>query len=224
MAKKRKVKDEQERGFQVPEFDRDEYVRKEVRDARTTLVTLGYAFLFAMFSFSVALYGPQGVSAGILLGFGGMFTLRWFLGLAGIRVNELEKKHVLGFSLLFLLTWLAVWVVLSNPPASDISPPMVRSIEVIEAGDNWTAADPVRAGEEYRVYARVLDLGEIGTVTLRIDPATATESYEMTEDPWREGWYYAEVTFRAGTRSLDVTAEDDAGNEGSLTRTIHVSE
>jgi len=224
MAKKRKIKDKEaeESGFQIPEFDRGEYERKELRDGKLTIATIFYAAVFAMFSFVVALYGDDGTRIGIFLGFGGMFTLRHFLRLAGFRVDELEVKQIVGYSMLFLFTWLAVWTVISNPPASDISRPYIETIEIrSEVNGTWEESDyPVNSGETLRVYARVYDYGDLDTVTVEIWDSQGLEaSGEMTEAD--DGWFYFEHTFSNGNFDIIVKAVDTV--ENSSTRSLNIN-
>jgi len=225
MAKKRKIKDQEaeEAGFQFPEFDRAEYERKEVRDGKLTIATIFYAAVFAMFSFVVALYGDDGTRLGVFIGFGGMFTLRHFLRLAGFNMEDIEIKHIVGYSMLFLFTWLAIWTVISNPPASDISRPSIETIEVREyVNGSWVRSDyPVDGGETRRVYARVYDYGDLDTVTLEIwEGDTSVVTSEMTE--FGDGWYYYEYTFNSGdSYTLKVSAVDTA--ENSSTRSVIIN-
>ncbi len=216
MAKKRKIKDKEaeEKGFQIPEFDRAEYERKEIRDGKLTIATIFYAAVFAMFSFVVALYGDDATSVGILIGFGGMFTLRHFLRLAGFRLDELETKHIVGYSMLFLFTWLAIWTVMSNPPASDISSPSIETVEVRE-NDNgsWVRSSyPVESDESLRVYARVYDYGDLDVVNIEIwtNAGDLEASGDMTEAD--DGWYYFDHTFSNGNWDIVVKAVDTAEN------------
>jgi hypothetical protein len=54
MAKKRKKqKEEESYEFKMPEFDEEEYLRKEVRDSKTLFVTFIYGVLIAFVSFSL---------------------------------------------------------------------------------------------------------------------------------------------------------------------------
>jgi len=225
MAKKRKIKDKEaeESGFQIPEFDRGEYERKELRDGKLTIATIFYAAVFAMFSFVIALYGDDATSVGILIGFGGMFTLRHFLRLAGFRMDELETKHIVGYSMLFLFTWLAIWTVMSNPPASDISSPSIEAMEIRgDVNGTWKKVDPpVDSGESLRVYARVYDYGDLDVVTIEIwtNAGELNASGEMTEAD--DGWFYFDHTFDNGSWDIIVKAVDTVENSSS--RSININ-
>jgi hypothetical protein len=233
MAKKRKMKDQEaeEAGFKVPEFDRDEYMQKEVRDGKMTIVTMVYAAIFAMFSFVVALYGDDGTRIGIFIGFGGMFTLRHFHRLAGFNTDELEVKHLIGYSMLFLFTWLAIWTVMSNPPASDISAPSIEVIEIREeVNGTWVRAEePYNSDTPLRVYVKVYDYGDLDVVTLKIVRNTDGDTSELT--PMIEAgdnWYYADTEFEGGggatvQYTLVITAEDTAENTSTRNKSINVS-
>jgi len=227
MAKKRKIKDQEaeEAGFQFPEFDRGEYERKEVRDGKLTIAVIFYAAVFAMFSFVVALYGDDGTRLGVFIGFGGMFTLRHFLRLAGFNMEDIEIKHIVGYSMLFLFTWLAIWTVISNPPASDISRPSIETIEVREyVNESWVRSEyPVDGGEPLRVYAEVYDYGDLDTVTLEIwQGGDRLNTSEMTESG--DGWYYYDYTFNSGgSYTLKVRAVDTVENSSTHSMIINAA-
>ena len=217
MARKRKVREEPP--FKIPEFDREEFERKEIRDAKLTLTTFFYAFVIAMFTYAVGLYD---VRLAVLIGFLAIYSLKYLFPLAGFNTGEMEKKTWAGMGALFLFTWLAIWILLVNPPATDFSRPEIEKIEVWEEENGtWAPHEgPVYDGDDIMVAARVLDNGEISSVTLTIEKGDNTTSVNMI---YRDGWYVHQMTVEKGVYHFTIKAEDEAGNVATRTMVLDVS-
>ncbi|MEE9118811.1 MAG: hypothetical protein V3U02_09520, partial [Calditrichia bacterium] len=128
MAKKRK-KEKKEEGyeFKMPEFDEEEYLKKEVRDAKTFFITFVYAAMIALVSFGLTFVD---VAAAVLVGFIAIIFLRHIYPMLGIDTSLIEKKQWAGNIIMFIFTWLAIWILLSNPPFSDSASPTIDHVEV----------------------------------------------------------------------------------------------
>jgi hypothetical protein len=125
MAKKRKKqKEEESYEFKMPEFDEEEYLRKEVRETKTLFVTFFYAALIGVVSF--ALTGLEFALAA-LVGFIGIVFLRHIYPLLGINTALLEKKQWGTNIIFYIFTWLLIWIILTNPPFSDFQGPNIKN-------------------------------------------------------------------------------------------------
>lgn len=146
MAKKRrKDKVEQEDyEFRPPEFKEDEFLKKELRDTRTAVLTIVYAAAFGVIAGVISLNGAF-VGLAFLAAIVGMFTLKWFYGIAKVDTSGFVKKNWVGNVGSFFFTFLAVWVLLLNMPFSDHANPTVT--KVIVWVDNGTSV----RGIEYKV-------------------------------------------------------------------------
>lgn len=126
MAKKRKKQKEEEESyeFKMPEFDEEEYLRKELRETKTLFTTFVYGALIGIVSF-----GLTGVDVAIaaLVGFIGVIFLRHIYPLVGINTALLEKKQWATNIIFYLFTWLLIWIILTNPPFSDIQGPNIKN-------------------------------------------------------------------------------------------------
>ncbi len=138
MAKKRrKEKEEEGYDFKMPEFDEEEYLRKEVRDTKTLLVTFVYAVFIGIVSFSLTYVD---VALALLVGFIAIVFLRHIYPLVRIDTTLLEKKQWAGNIMMYLFAWLAVLILLSNPPFSDFAAPTIKDEGIYFESNpgNWT--------------------------------------------------------------------------------------
>jgi hypothetical protein len=94
MAKKRKRQKEEEEvyEFKMPEFDEEEYLRKELRDTKTLYITFAYGVAIAFVSFGFSFFDP---AIGALFGFLGIIFLRHIYTLIKVDTSLLEKKQCL---------------------------------------------------------------------------------------------------------------------------------
>ena len=172
MAKKRK-KEKEEGGyeFKMPEFDEEEYLKKEVRDARALFVTFGYAVTIGLVSFGLTLVD---IALAALVGFIAIVFLRHIYSLVGVDTTSLEKKQWGGNIIMYIFTWLAVWILLSNPPFSDIADPTIKE-DAIYFGDsgNWTRLndtnrDEIPIGTNISINVTIVDNVKVDEDTIRI--------------------------------------------------------
>ena len=133
MAKKRK-KDkkhkEEEYEFRPPEFDEEEFLKKELRDTKTVLITVCYAAAFGIVAAVLSHISSKLIGVSFLLVFVGLYSLRYFYPFVKIKTEEFQKKNWAGNVAWFFLTFLAVWVLTFNYPFSDHANPEVEDIVV----------------------------------------------------------------------------------------------
>ncbi|MBU4189538.1 MAG: hypothetical protein KJ886_00885 [Candidatus Thermoplasmatota archaeon] len=110
MTKKKK---DEEHEFKLPEFDEKEYMEKEVEDAKFSFIVMGYSVLMGVVSFLLlTLSFEVAFAVGILAGFGLKFLPLPF----GMDITKFDKKKWLGNGIMYILTWLAVLMILCNLP------------------------------------------------------------------------------------------------------------
>jgi hypothetical protein len=152
MAKKRKKdkgRKEEEYEFKPPEFDEKEFLKKELRDTRTVLITVGYAGLFGVLAAVLANISSKLIGLSFLLVFVGLYSLRYFYPLIKIKTEDFQKKNWAGNVAWFFLTFLAVWVLTFNYPVSDHASPAVEDVVIWVT--NETTGDVV--GIDYKYVA-----------------------------------------------------------------------
>jgi len=133
MAKKRKETDsEEDKPFKLPKFNEEEFLRREKRNIKTTILSFGFGILmtFICFGFWV-LMGHQD-------------SLRWPLVLLVAVVNAVFLKPIfLRFNIdlkdftgknwfssymVYFFTWLIFFIVIVNPPFYDDEPPRIQAV------------------------------------------------------------------------------------------------
>jgi hypothetical protein len=124
MAKKVKSDEDSAPAFKFPEFDEKEYMRDEIRDAKAviaaTLLALPLAGAAALMTANVH------PTAGIVVGIAGFGAL-YFLFLTLFKdLSVFKVKHWLMSIGGYFLTFLAVWILLINPPFMDLSAPVIE--------------------------------------------------------------------------------------------------
>ena len=127
MAKKKKG-EKAEPSFVFPEFNRTEWLEKEVRDSKAGLIGVAWALLVGLMSWQLSLATGQ-ARYGLLFGFAACFAIIKILPLI-IDTSSFERKSWAGPILTALFAWLGVFILLSNPPFSDIAPPRVGGLEI----------------------------------------------------------------------------------------------
>lgn len=163
MAKKKKKKEEEKYDFKFPKFDKKEYLEKEMRDAKVTFVTIGYAIIMVIITFFVA---KIDVKLGLLVCIIGMVTLKKLYESIGFDTITFEKKNWFGHGAIYFFTWLGFWILLSNPPIVDNAPPFIQDIGYAKNTDfsNGTIA----IGDNITIWANVSDNTEVKNVSITI--------------------------------------------------------
>jgi hypothetical protein len=123
LSKRRKERDpDQPRGFDAPEFDEPEFIRKEVISFRAALVLLLWSLVAALVSFVVWLtVAGEGLGwyTGLIIAAGMGYMLRWILPALKVDISHFKKKEWFGTGALFFFSWLAFFILVMNPPIYD---------------------------------------------------------------------------------------------------------
>ncbi len=127
-------KEERKVVFEAPEFDEREYLTEQLHNIRTTLffiilaIPMGAAWAFTSISTGFNVAGLAVSVVGYIVG-------TQFLKLVlGIDLLEGPKRLLGTTFLLYLFTSLAFAVVLSNPPANDVTEPSITDVVVAVKG------------------------------------------------------------------------------------------
>lgn len=206
MAKKRRRDkvEQEDYEFRPPEFKEDEFLKKELTDTRTAVLTIVYAAAFGVIAGAISLNGAF-VGLAFLAALVGMFTLKSFYSLAKVDTSGFAKKNWVGNVGSFFFTFLAVWVLLLNMPFSDHANPTVdkaivwvdngttvRGIEykldkiskvyswvAINATDNAETMISKAGNYTINITAKVSDNGDLASVKIAIGSQSST-FFDMT--------------------------------------------
>lgn len=243
MAKKRKKdkkRKEDEYEFKPPEFDEEEFLKKELRDTKTVLMTVGYSVVFGVIAAILSNLSSKLIGVSFLLVFVGIYSLRYFYPLMKVKTEDFQKKNWAGNVAWFFLTFLAVWVLTFNYPFSDHADPEVEDIVVwvtdMDTGEvnalryyynntlsvhKWSSdvaqtaqIDVSSANLTINITAHVSDNGVLSTVDISVGP---TEGIYESMDRERVNRYGLDMTEAdlAGMSELMffIYASDDKGND-----------
>jgi hypothetical protein len=218
MAKKRKKQKVEEEAyeFKMPEFDEEEYLRKELRDTKTLYITFGYGVAIAFVSFGFSFFDP---AIGALFGFIGIIFLRHIYQLIRVDTTLLEKKQWGTNIIFYIFTWLLVWIILTNPPFSDFQEPTIKSDEIyFGSPGNWTRLNEDNAAnfttaDNVSINVTIIDNVEVDTSSIRISilyNSVVIENNSM-ENLGKNKFAYIFNVGNPGPYEYKITAKDVNG-------------
>ncbi len=223
MAKRKRKEDEEEEtgSFKFPEFDRKEFILKEMAMARILFAVTGFALAMGIIAFFLTLELNNAI-IGLMVGIAGFFPLKNIAEKAG-DTSKLEKKDWFGHYSIYFLTFLAVWVLLFNYPITDVSHPEIGGVAVyvqnLNTTDNSTTWVPVAEGKEIpagsniSIRANVTDNGELSTVTAIISNNDGTVNITLNMVRMENTHtFQCQPDLTAGHYTFVIHAEDAAGN------------
>lgn len=233
MAKKKRRKAEEKIVFKRPEFDEREHMKKELVNAKVGIITFFYGLPYAVASWQLALAGLAifGLMAVII----GILSLRYIYPLFGIDVEGFEKKTWLGNGAVLVFTWLSVWILLLNPPFSDLAKPTISSVQVSGDGVSWEKVTRdsnvdvklnITSGQgDLTIKAKITDNVRVSKVDMEIEGV-------LYEDigPWAGGdSHYFGKLLTMGQSALPKTipvqimAWDESGHRNTFSFTLDLS-
>ena len=122
MAKKRRIIEkkaqEEEYEFVPPEFDEEEFIRKDLYGTKILLIIACFSIVIGLLCSCLqrAFNGNTGIGLGLALLFLGIFAIKPFLKLIRVDPDLIERKSMVGNTIMYLLLGLGVWILMINPP------------------------------------------------------------------------------------------------------------
>jgi hypothetical protein len=113
--------------FDVPKFDEDEFVRKELISFRTTVVLFVYTIIIALVTYLV--WQATGLTFLPLMGLAlvAAVALKPIFKVAKIDISHWKRKEWVGTVLIYFFFWLGFVLLAFNPPFSDTAPPVIQA-------------------------------------------------------------------------------------------------
>ena len=176
MAKK---KGKREETFTFPEFKREEYRTKEVRDSKVAIFAVFYAVFIALICYFIVRMTDLG-SIVVFLGFAAPFGLIPILPHI-TDTSEFERKNWFGPIFMSFMAWLGLFILLSNPPFNDIAKPKFQQMELYtEVEGGWNTTLELGADTPFVLLISVKDNWEIDNVQVSGSKGgSGFMSYEM---------------------------------------------
>ena len=121
MAKKRRIIEkkaqEEEYEFVPPEFDEEEFIRKDLYGTKIIFVVAAFAIIIGILCSCVQkAFADTGLWLGLALMFLGVAAINPLLRLLRFDPELLERRTIVGNALFYLLLTLGIWILLVNPP------------------------------------------------------------------------------------------------------------
>lgn len=230
MAKKWKKKaDDEEEDFKLPEFDEKEYVEKELKETRILVVTVLASFVFAFVSLGIMLIANKECLAGVAVGLMGAVALFFIYPAAKIDITKFDGKKWAMNVLTYLGLWLAVWILISNPPVTDLTPPTIREVTG-SSGHGWVPESQSQLtlslanSTAVTLNATVTDNHKLDPTTVgcvispmgSVTPMQSTTVHAIGSSKWQ--WSVEGIT--PGQYTVTIRAKDSSSNEKVLQFTL----
>jgi hypothetical protein len=179
MAKKKRK--EPKEVFKEPEFDEVEFMRNEMTSTKASIVAIIYAIPVAIVSFGLTVAGLAAV--GFLVGIIAIFMLKYLFDMLKVSTEGFEKKTWFMQGALTFFVWILVWILLLNPPFSDVAEPTIKDVEMWQQSPNgsWTnrtvlqlsggsyqPGNPLPAGSVIKLKLNASDNTGLNKVTISV--------------------------------------------------------
>lgn len=209
MAKKKREED-----WQPPEFNEVDFMKKEIRGARASIMSVLWAVpaAFASYAFTLVDSGA-GPAIGFFTGLGMMYLLKWILPILRVDVSAFKRRDWLGHGSSFFFSWLAFWILLLNPPFADLTAPVINGITV-----NGTS---VTCGGNVASTTSSVDLNVTASDNVGVTFASYAVGGQQANPLSRTSGNLWQASFAIPTSaSVTITLSDAAGHSASCQFTI----
>ena len=228
MAKRRKKeKEEESEEYEFPEFDKKEYMLNELRKGKCVYISVALAPVFSIAALYVFIYSGHEALLGFLIGLTGIGLLKTLFQTAGIEISELGKKEWAMSVAMYLFTFLAVWIILMNPPFSDFADPTLNDIEMEferdgEIVEHEYVRDNDNITETYNVtiIATITDNVEVDHDSIRIYIDNEEYIMEWQTDTHEYHLTFNNITVEDISMAVSIYMRDVNDNENEVTRNL----
>ncbi|MBX8631354.1 MAG: hypothetical protein KIY12_05865 [Thermoplasmata archaeon] len=208
MAKKKKV-EEEEFVFKPPEFDEREYIEKDLRDSKILIVTTIFGLIAGILAAAATILLNSALLGFVFIILFLIAVFRLIYPLLKVDVSKFRRTDFIYRGGTIIVTALAIWILLVNPPFYVMSPPSLHDFAIAEkTTSGWQSyslsnSTVIPAGT-LNISAVVLHQGEV-TVWIYLTNATGTGRYEMNYAG--DSVYSFIHYFAAGAYSFVIVAE-----------------
>jgi hypothetical protein len=229
MAKKWKKKaDDGDYGFKYPEFDEREYLVKELKETRILIVTILMAVIFAVISLASMLIMPnKDALVGLIVGLVGIMSLRFVYPAFKIDTSAFDWKKWFMNVLSFFGVWLAIWILLCNPPISDFTPPSIDQVRSLHGDTTTYLKDNVldvniSGTTSFTIEAHIADNSQLDSGSVKLDIQRAAPHTSNISRPDEHTFRWDINNIPQGQYPTVLSAKDTNGNWKIFTFTLDV--
>ncbi len=195
MAKKRRQKTEkkEESDFKLPEFDEHEFISLELRKSKISFVAFFYAILMVIITFSLYTVTYPDWRPSVVIGLLAVAGIPFLANLIRMDTSDFDWKNWVGAGAVYILSWLAIFILVCNPPFSDFAAPDIDDDETKvsyqklnnETWVSWkTDNDPptLSSPNRIRIQTKITDNVEVDkdSVKVTIEPSLTDNSTKST--------------------------------------------
>ncbi len=126
--------------WEPPEFDEVGYMRKEIENAKISVVVIAWAVVGAILLY--LLYQTGLAIVGFLLGLLVFGALYFILPMLGLPIHGFKRRDWASHAMVYFFSWLAFSILLLNAPFSDHTAPTVGSFAVGSFNATGTVTTP----------------------------------------------------------------------------------
>lgn len=221
MSRRRRDEGEEKRdpGFEIPEFDEDEFIRKETISFRTTLILFLYSVITALITFAVWGLVVDSWFVSLLVAGATGYLLRFIYPALKVDISHFGKKEWTGTGFLYFFSWLAFFIFLTNPPLYDgVAPDL----------DIHITPDQQELGGMVNISLAVADNLAIDEKSLKVTVKDSGGTTLATEADFIQhsfthvwSWQRAFTDGEAGTYTVDASVKD--AGDGLLGAGVHTT-
>jgi len=225
MAKKRKKTDQEreEKEYKAPEFDEREFITEEINIAKATILAAIFSVPMGIAAFMIMDTG--GFVAGLMLGILGMVIIHYLMPFAKVNMEIFKPKSYFGVFSTYFFAFLAVWVLMMNPPFTDLAGPQIVDLEIQAFGPANNTVANFTLIENGSVQMTQIDVADGANLSIIADitdnEQIVVSSVTITVLGTEEAMTYAlgEFTYtipNAGPMTVTIDANDVEGNNVSF--------
>ncbi len=233
MAKKRrqKVEKKEEYDFKLPEFDEHQFISLELLKAKTSLIAFLLAILMVVITFQLYTITYPAALGPIVLGVFGVMGLPIIIKYLKIDVSDFDWKNWVGTGAVYILTWLAVFILLCNPPFSDFIEPYIDEEKLeftyqVPDNDTWQTWDdgsdiPILVSPiKINITVKIIDNSAIDKDSVKV-MIKGPQNYSMKmdyidNDQYRTILRNNDQKFLKGKYTYSIEAKDVYGHTSTL--------
>jgi hypothetical protein len=208
VAKKKKL-EEEEFKFVPPEFDEREYIEKDLKDSKLLIITTLFGLVAGIAAAASSIFLNSALLGFILIIAVLVIVFRFLYPMMKVEVDKFRRSDFVYKGGTIIVTALAIWILLVNPPFYVMSPPTIKNVSLTEqTSTGWASyalnSSVVIPAGTINISAIVLHQGQV-SVWIYLTSSNGTGRYAMTASAHSVYQYIRH--FSSGSYSFIIKAE-----------------